>query len=125
MDKLLSILTVIVILLFFLIWSFILYQNEKEMRLRGICVVGRLQRVTKNSLYYNYIVRGKKQDSFNGVGISPNKIGQVFPVVYLLENPDEGYIVNYNIDTSKYKYGDIICCDICEEIKSEINFWDM
>ena len=96
-----------------------------EMHEHGMCTIGRLSRVTMNSSYYNFLSNGIEVNANNGVVVNPSKIDSLFPIVYVRTAPQEGYLVNYKGDLSKYKYGDDVCCELCSEIKSKISYWDM
>lgn len=107
------------------IWSISLSNKTERLKREGICTIGMLNRVTMNSSYYTFMVGSIEKSGNNGVTINPIKIGDLFPVVYSSTKPQNGYIVNYKGDLTKYDYGDTICCEVCDEIKSKITYWDM
>lgn len=107
------------------LWVSSLGERAEAMRSEGVCTVGRLTDISENSSYYEYSVNGKQYNYHNGIVVRRGRIGELFLIIYTKQEPQNGYLVNYKGNMKEYKYGDIICCDVCDEIKKEINHWKM
>jgi hypothetical protein len=112
-----------VLVFFFLIKKFWnLYEKSNELQTCGECVIGRLEKVHTTTIYYSYKINDKRFRSNNGVRLSTEKEGSLYPIIYSKNDLNNGYLVNNFFSKKMYSYGDSLPSSICDSLKRKVSF---